>query len=143
MTTNLADLVAAVHARTTPAAGGHLIWNGSRAQDGGTPVFKSGNKSIAARRVMFQHVHGRAPQGTVRAACQQELCVAHVDDTAGRQRIHQQVRALNGLGPRPDTCTNGHNQATEGRIDGNGHAYCEACVRASRARRVARQRNAA
>lgn len=143
MTPTLADLVAALHKHVTPAPGGHLIWGGTRAVDGGTPTFRHAAGRYFARRVMFQHTHGRTPQGIVRVTCDQPLCIAHIDDTPGRQRIHQQIRALNGLGPRPDTCTNGHGQNQHGRIDPDGHAYCEACVRTRRAQRIARNRTAA
>jgi hypothetical protein len=125
MTTTVADtLQARWAARTTPAPGGHLMWQGAH------QVRFHGTIHQPAR-VAFTIRTGRQPVGKVWSDCGVTGCVApnHVDDQPGRQRTRQQLRAVQGLPPRPPICAHGHGQNTHGRLDERGHAYCNACVR--------------
>lgn len=124
MTTTIEDTIEARwRSRTTPTPDGHLMWAGA-------PWFRYHGTIHRTAPFAFTLRTGRAPVGHVWADCGITGCVepTHVDDQPGRQRTRQQLRAVQGLPPRPDTCTRGHNQNTHGRLDERGHAYCNACI---------------
>jgi len=108
--------------RTVPTADGHLMWTGSS-------ELRWGAKRYKATRVAFRIRAGREPVGYVRPDCGTPGCVlpAHVDDQYGRQRTRQQLRALRGIGERPELCAQGHDQDVHGRLDQYGKAYCNTC----------------
>nr|WP_202447240.1 hypothetical protein [Streptomyces sp. SID5468] len=117
-------------AHTRPLDGGHLEWTGRR-QHGGTPVLVFRGRTYSAARVAYQVRTGRQPDGHVYAECGVEHCVApeHVEDTAGRTRIREQMRYLAGGQQRPDRCVHGHDQGEHGRLTTDGRHYCQACKR--------------
>jgi hypothetical protein len=121
-------------AHVRPVDGGHLEWTGSRSGRSDTPVMKFHEKSAAPSGIAFRWAHGREPVGQVRPECDFPHCQApaHVEDEPGRQQLREQLRAIRGMGPRPETCPGGHDQATEGRLQRDGEAYCKACKREGR-----------
>lgn len=114
---------------TKPVPGGHLEWTGSRVGESRTPVLFHQDTTHTAARVSFRLRTGRDPVGPVRSECGVLHCVApeHVEDEPGRARLREQLRNVLGLGPRPDKCRRGHDQATHGRLAPDSTAYCEAC----------------
>lgn len=128
----LTELVAKIRTLSV-IDGDHLIWQGRRAPDGGTPIFAHRDRRYGARRVMHEHIHGRAPQGRVRATCNTPLCVAHIDDTATRQRHYTNTRYITGKPTPADHCTNGHDRTQHGTVDPNGIARCLECDRLRKA----------
>lgn len=118
-------------ARARAVDGGHLEWTGQR-NSHGVPVLKHGGRRLSAYRIAFRIRAGRDPEGVVWPACGMPGCVApdHLDDNAIRQRDRQAMRAVLGMGPRPERCPEGHDQAAHGRLKGDSRHYCAACDRA-------------
>ncbi len=119
-------------ARTRPVEGGHMEWRGERVGPAGSPVMRYKEASYSPTAIAFEMRHGRPPQGYAIADCGLPQCVApdHVDDEAGRLAKRTERRRAGGLDDRPDTCANGHDQSTNGRLQRDGRPYCEACKRA-------------
>jgi hypothetical protein len=126
---------AAWAARTTPADNGHLTWTGAAGTSARTPIFTWHDKTYSAAAVAFRIRTGRDPQGYCAAECGRKHCIApaHVEDTPGRTRLREQLRAIVGIGPRQTTCRRGHDQNIHGRLDGDGIAYCNTCINERRA----------
>lgn len=108
--------------RTVPTSDGHLMWTGA-------PDMRWQGRVHKSTRIAFRIGHGREPIGYVRPDCGTPGCIhpRHVEDQPGRQRTRTQLRALRGLGDRPPTCANGHDQDVHGRLDQYGKAYCNTC----------------
>jgi len=135
----------AFYQRTRDAGDGHLAWTGTHSA-GRTAVFTHHGTDHTAGRVAFFLHHHRQPEGTVKPECGRRGCVApqHVEDAPGRARIRSLHRDIFRQLPAPARhCGNGHDQATEGRYDADGHTYCAACQRAADTRRKARRAVAA
>jgi hypothetical protein len=116
-------------ASTRALDGGHLEWTGERGRSSGTPIMRYKERYYSPAAVAFQIKHGHAAVGYAIADCGLRHCVApdHVEDEAGRQRIREQLRYLQGGGERKPFCNHGHDQADHGRYQPDGTAYCEAC----------------
>ncbi|MFJ1528218.1 LuxR C-terminal-related transcriptional regulator [Streptomyces mirabilis] len=121
--------------------GGHAEWTGKRSTPSNTPILRHLGSWYSPAAIAFRMRTGREPHGQVRAECDFPQCVAPacVEDEPGRQALRRHLRALQGLGPVPDTCPGGHEQAVDGRLDASLHAYCEGCKRdKARAKKQAR-----
>ncbi|NUK12679.1 hypothetical protein HRW18_32860 [Streptomyces lunaelactis] len=119
---------------TRPVDGGHLEWLGERGSASSTPVMRYRGKSHSPAGIAFRIQHGREAMGQVFAECGFKHCVApaHVDDETTRIRTREQLRYLTGGRERKPVCVHGHNQATYGRYERDGRAYCEECKRLQR-----------
>lgn len=122
-------------ANTREVDGGHLEWTGERRGPSGTPVMRYREQAHTAARIAFRIRHGSDPIGHVQAECDYQQCVApdHVDDEPGRLRTREQLRYLTGGQARAERCVHGHDQATHGRYEQDGRAYCGECKRIRRA----------
>lgn len=116
-------------ALTRPIEGGHLEWLGERGNIAGTPTMRYKEDSYSPAAVAFRIKHGRDAVGYAIADCGLKHCVApeHVEDEAGLIRNREQLRYLMGGRKRKPVCPHGHDQATHGRYESDGTAYCEAC----------------
>lgn len=86
----------------TEARGGHLIWTGRVERD--HPVVKVDRVVYRARRVLFEHHHGRPPVGAARRICDEPACIApeHArdrSDAATRGPRYKQGRVIPGEVP--------------------------------------------
>lgn len=124
-------------AANTRHDGDHILWTGSISRTGRPALYYQG-RTYSPRRIAWRLAHGAEPAGIVRATCNQPLCVAHIEDTAARQRTHYTMRTVIGYDDAPDHCRNDHPRDEHGRIDGNGVAYCVECQRHSKRRSRAR-----
>jgi hypothetical protein len=121
-------------ANVVPAGGGHLVWTGRQRGHSGTPVFDHHGTRYTAARVGFRVRYGRDPEGVVQPGCNTPLCVWHVTDTVGRNQERAVLRELRGYGERPSVCPASHDQAQHGRLDNDGHHYCNPCNQRPRQR---------
>lgn len=77
-------------AKTSPAADGHLRWNGR-----GAPYVRFRRRKVPAARVSFQLHYGRAPIGRLVSGCGTQGCLAgaHLTDQPMRAANRQALRS--------------------------------------------------
>ncbi|WP_329131466.1 helix-turn-helix domain-containing protein [Streptomyces sp. NBC_01476] len=117
------DLATRWHARTTPTHDGHLEWVGHSGI-----VWQQ--KTLSQPAIGFALHTGRTPIGYARQDCGHPKCIlpGHLLDDPGRYQNRLMLRTLRGLPPVGPRCRRDHDQTIEGRLDGDGNAYCIRCA---------------